>query len=151
MTLALVVPVKNTSNAMASSAKAALQVAVGVILREQQVLLALRQAKQHQGGKWEFPGGKIEPGETTAAALARELKEELGIQVTQSEPLLTLNYSYPERDVELDIWLVTDFTGEPKGLEGQPLQWVAVAELGQITFPDANKPIVARLQQLVTG
>lgn len=137
-----------------------LDVAVGVILRQQeqqqerrqqpdqqQVLLALRSSKQHQGGKWEFPGGKVEPGETVEAALARELQEELAITVLQARPFMQLNYTYPERQVKLDIWLVTDFSGTPAGLEGQPLQWANVSDLAAISFPDANQPIVERLQQ----
>ena len=134
-----------------------LHVAVGVILKpnkqqeqpqgQQQVLLALRSSKQHQGGKWEFPGGKVEQGETVEAALARELKEELAITVTSAEPFLVLQHTYPERQVTLDIWLVTNFTGIPAGLEGQPLQWVNISDLAKITFPDANQPIVEQLQQ----
>ncbi|MDX1537689.1 8-oxo-dGTP diphosphatase MutT [Arsukibacterium sp.] len=128
-----------------------LHVAVGVIIRQQaqhkQVLLALRSSKQHQGGKWEFPGGKVEPGETVEAALARELQEELAITVLQARPFMQLNYTYPERQVKLDIWLVTDFSGTPAGLEGQPLQWANVSDLAAISFPDANQPIVERLQQ----
>ncbi|WP_372625468.1 8-oxo-dGTP diphosphatase MutT [Arsukibacterium sp.] len=124
-----------------------LHVAVGVIVRQQQVLLALRNAKQHQGNKWEFPGGKVEAGETVAAALARELQEELAITVMSAEPFMLLNHCYPEREVILDIWLVTAFSGTPKGVEGQPLQWVNIADLTTITLPEANQPIVQRLQQ----
>ena len=124
-----------------------LHVAVGVIVKQQQVLLALRSASQHQGGKWEFPGGKVEPGETVAAALTRELQEELAITVTKAEPFMLLKHSYPERQVTLDIWLVTAFTGKPEGLEGQPLQWVNIADLANIQFPDANQPIVQKLQR----
>lgn len=124
-----------------------LHVAVGVILQQQQVLLALRSNKQHQGGKWEFPGGKVEQGETVEAALARELAEELAITVTKAEPFMLLNYTYPERQVTLDIWLVTAFSGTPEGLEGQPLQWVNISDLENIQFPDANQPIVQQLLQ----
>ena len=122
-------------------------VAVGVIVRQQQVLLALRSNKQHQGGKWEFPGGKVEPDETVAQALTRELLEEVAINVTETSSFMQLEYAYPEKTVLLDIYLVTDFTGEPHGLEGQPLQWVNIADLSSIEFPDANQPIVERLQQ----
>ena len=122
-------------------------VAVGVIVRQQQVLLALRSNKQHQGGKWEFPGGKVEPDETVAQALTRELLEEVAINVTETSSFMQLEYAYPEKTVLLDIYLVTDFTGEPHGLEGQPLQWVNIADLSSIKFPDANRPIVERLQQ----
>lgn len=135
------------ANATVQAALPQLHVAVGVILKQQQVLLALRSNKQHQGGKWEFPGGKVEQGETVEAALARELSEELAITVSKAEPFMLLNYTYPERQVTLDIWLVTDFSGTPEGLEGQPLQWVNINDLDTITFPDANLPIVTKLQQ----
>lgn len=129
-----------------SSAKV-VHVAVGVILRGQQVLLALRSSKQHQGGKWEFPGGKVEKGETVAAALKRELQEEIAIDVAESSAFMQLEYAYPEKTVLLDIYLVTGFDGEPEGREGQPLRWVDIAGLGDIEFPDANQPIVERIQQ----
>jgi len=128
-----------------------LHVAVGVVLRQQQVLLALRHAKQHQGDKWEFPGGKLEANETAAQALQRELLEEIAIEVTACSPFMTLHYDYPERTVLLDIWLVTAFTGEPHGVEGQPLQWIDIADLHTLTFPDANQPIVAKLQQTLSN
>ena len=124
-----------------------IHVAVGVIIRQQQILLALRSSKQHQGGKWEFPGGKVEASETVQQALARELLEEVAIEVTNSSAFMQLEYAYPEKTVLLDIYLVSSFTGEPHGREGQPLRWVDIAELGSIEFPDANQPIVERLQQ----
>lgn len=124
-----------------------IHVAVGVIVRHQQVLLALRSTKQHQGGKWEFPGGKVECDETVVQALTRELQEEVAISVRQSQAFMQLEYAYPEKTVLLDIYLVTAFDGEPDGREGQPLRWVDVAELGNIEFPDANQPIVERIQQ----
>ena len=128
-----------------------IHVAVGVIIRQQQILLALRSSKQHQGGKWEFPGGKVEAGETVQQALARELLEEVAIKVTNSEAFMQLEYAYPEKTVLLDIYLVSSFTGEAHGREGQPLRWVDISELGSIEFPDANQPIVQRLQQYFFG
>ncbi|WP_337880182.1 8-oxo-dGTP diphosphatase MutT [Rheinheimera sp.] len=120
-------------------------VAVGIILRQQQVLLALRPDKLHQGGRWEFPGGKVEAGESTAQALARELAEEVALQVHSSTPWFDLTYDYPEKTVRLDIHLVQDFSGEAQGLEGQPVRWVPLSELGQYQFPDANQPILDKL------
>lgn len=167
MTLALAALVKSTNNVMASLAKPQaalanrhaadvtassprplLQVAVGVILHQQQVLLSLRHAEQHQGNKWEFPGGKVEAAETVEAALHRELQEELAITVTRAEPFMLIEHSYPERDVVLHIWLVRNFNGEPKSQEQQPLKWVDINLLHQLPFPDANLPIVSKLQQL---
>lgn len=149
MIYVLVALVKNISIAMVSSVNVRLHVAVGVIIRQQQVLLALRHVKQHQGDRWEFPGGKLELDETAEAALKRELLEELAIEVRACEPFMTLQYDYPERSVLLDIWLVSEFSGEPRGVEGQPLRWVPISQLHALSFPDANKPIVAKIQQLL--
>ncbi len=120
-------------------------VAVGVILKDQQVLLALRPDKLHQGGRWEFPGGKVEAGESTGQALARELKEEVDLEIAGSTAWFELQYAYPEKTVLLDIHLVQQFEGEAKGLEGQPVRWVPLSELDQYQFPDANQPILDKL------
>jgi 8-oxo-dGTP diphosphatase len=106
------------------------------------ILIARRADHRHQGGLWEFPGGKVEPGEGTAAALSRELDEELGITVAAARPLIRVPYTYPDRRVLLDVWKVTAFGGEPHGREGQPLRWVAPAGLPALPFPAANLPIV---------
>ena len=127
-----------------------LHVAVGVVVRQQQVLLSLRASHQHQGGKWEFPGGKVEGTETVLAALGRELQEELAIRIEQATPLMQIRHQYPEREVLLDIWLVEAFSGEPKGMEGQQVAWFDISQLHTLVFPDANQPIVARLQSLFT-
>ena len=107
------------------------------------ILITRRAATQHQGGLWEFPGGKVEPGETPQAALARELLEELGIQVGACRPLIKVNHDYNDKQVLLDVWEVSSFSGEPHGAEGQPLAWVTARELGQYDFPAANRAIVA--------
>ncbi|QBF28345.1 Nudix family hydrolase [Pseudomonas tructae] len=107
------------------------------------VLIARRADKQHQGGLWEFPGGKVEDGEAIEAALGRELQEELGIVVTAARPLIKVKHDYPDKQVLLDVWEVNGFTGEPHGAEGQPLAWVSARELPQYEFPAANQPIVA--------
>lgn len=120
-----------------------LHVAVGVIRDAQQnVLIALRDASRHQGGLWEFPGGKVESGETCEEALARELLEELGIEVQESKPLIQIPYSYADRNVFLDVREVQYYTGVPSGREGQPLRWVGVDELPNYAFPSANQPII---------
>ncbi|MDD2051458.1 Nudix family hydrolase [Pseudomonas putida] len=107
------------------------------------ILIARRADTQHQGGLWEFPGGKVEAGESVEVALARELSEELGIGVTTARPLIAVRHDYPDKQVLLDVWEVSAFTGEPHGAEGQPLAWVTARELSDYAFPAANQPIVA--------
>lgn len=106
------------------------------------VLLARRPDDKHQGGKWEFPGGKVEAGEDVQTALARELDEELGIVPTRARPLIRVTHHYPERSVLLDVWRVDAFSGDPHGREGQAVEWVALDDLGKRDFPPANRPIV---------
>lgn len=108
-----------------------------------QVLIARRPDDKHQGGLWEFPGGKVEAGEAVEAALARELEEELGIRVKAARPLIQVHHDYPDKQVLLDVWQVDAFEGEPHGAEGQPLAWVAPRQLPNYEFPAANLPIVA--------
>ena len=107
------------------------------------ILIARRADSQHQGGLWEFPGGKVEADETVESALARELKEELGIVVGAARPLIKVRHDYPDKQVLLDVWEVSAFTGEPHGAEGQPLAWVTAKDLPNYEFPAANQPIVA--------
>ena len=124
-----------------------MQVAVAVIRNAAgEVLLAQRAAHKFQGGLWEFPGGKLEPGEDVDAALKRECCEELGVEVLAWEPLITLTHHYPELSVVLHVAVVTDYRGEPQGLEGQPLTWAGAEALGDVDFPAANRSIVAALQ-----
>lgn len=121
-----------------------IHVAAGVIVSASgQILLARRPESAHQGGLWEFPGGKVEAGESVEVALGRELQEELAIGVSACAPLLEVRHDYPDKSVLLDVWLVTAFSGEPHGNEGQPVRWVDVAALNDYAFPAANAPIVA--------
>lgn len=120
-------------------------VAVGVIVdRQQQILISRRHDDAHQGGLWEFPGGKVEAGEPVTEALARELKEELGIECPDSgmQALIEIHHDYSDKHVLLDVWWVRDFKGEARGLEGQPLSWVAPDALADHAFPAANAPII---------
>jgi mutator mutT protein len=107
------------------------------------ILIARRADSQHQGGLWEFPGGKVEAGESVEMALGRELQEELGITVESARPLIKVQHDYPDKQVLLDVWEVSSFTGQPHGAEGQPLAWVTQRELADYEFPAANEPIVA--------
>ena len=137
-----------------------IHVAAAVIRRNDgAILIARRPEHLHQGGLWEFPGGKVEAGETLPQALARELQEELGIQIDlhspENEPLIQVLHDYGDKRVFLDVWLVTAFSGEAHGREGQPVRWVMPDQLSSFAFPAANTPIVqaARLpdRYLITG
>jgi len=110
------------------------------------VLLARRPDGAHQGGLWEFPGGKVEAGEHPAEALRRELREELGIRILAHRPLIRVHHAYADREVVLDVHRVTAYRGEPVGLEGQPLAWVLPAELSGYPMPAADRPIVTAIR-----
>ena len=125
-------------------------VAVGVIINtENQILIARRASHQHQGDKWEFPGGKIEQGEDSQIALFRELKEELGISVSSAKFLFDITHCYPAsahhraKQLVLHIYQVDRWRGEVSGNEGQIIRWIDKQDLENYTFPDANKPILA--------
>lgn len=120
-----------------------LHVAAGVVRDPAgRILIAKRPAHAHQGDLWEFPGGKLEPGETATEALRRELLEELHIEIVESSPLIRIRHAYPDRRVLLDVWRVERFAGVPEGLQGQPIRWVSPDELPGHEFPIANRPIV---------
>ena len=125
-------------------------VAVGLIVNaNDQVLIARRAAHQHQGNKWEFPGGKLEQGETAQEALSRELKEELGINVLAPEYLFDIPYQYESKQVVLFIYLVKQWQGEVSGKEGQPIRWVNKEALKDYIFPDANESIISFLLSIL--
>lgn len=133
-----------------------IHVAAAVILDEnRRILLARRPDDKHQGGLWEFPGGKVEPGEPVLDALDRELHEELGIRVESARPLIQIPHHYPDKSVLLDVFVVDRFSGQPHGREGQPVRWVEASALADFDFPAANRPIVAAAQLperlLITG
>ncbi|MFU8832978.1 MAG: Nudix family hydrolase [Wenzhouxiangella sp.] len=106
------------------------------------ILLSQRMDGKHLGGTWEFPGGKCEPGESVHESLARELNEELGIEISASSPLLTLTHVYPEKTIRLLIRAVDEWQGEPVGREGQSLRWVSLADMQTLAMPAADRPIV---------
>lgn len=122
-------------------------VVAGALLSEAgEVLISQRPDHVHQGGKWEFPGGKVESGETAQAALARELNEELGLTVLDLQPLIQVRHRYPDQAVWLEVWKVTHFAGAPRGMQGQPVRWIPVQQLNPSIFPAADRPVIAALQ-----
>ena len=111
------------------------------------VLIAQRPAGKHMAGGWEFPGGKLEPGEERLAGLERELREELGISIIGTpRPLIRVRYAYTSREVLLDIWVVKSYSGEARGLDGQALRWCTQEELEAAELLPADKPIVRALR-----
>lgn len=133
-------------------------VAVGVITRPSddvgcRYFLTKRLEKAHQGGKWEFPGGKVENNETVAQALARELKEEVAIEILSCQPFIKIEHTYRSKEgdekgdksVCLDVFIVDNFTGEPSAQEGQGQGWYTLNELETLDFPEANKIIIDKL------
>jgi 8-oxo-dGTP diphosphatase len=129
-----------------------IHVAVGVLIDDKHcVLLARRLKGTHLAGFWEFPGGKVEAGETVKTALGRELLEELGITVDKTSPLLTVSHDYREKQVLLDVHRVEAWSGEPFGAEGQPIAWVDAPSLGDFQVPDANAEIMVRVAELLNA
>ena len=120
-------------------------VAVGVIVREQQYFLTKRLDSAHQGGKWEFPGGKVEKDETVAQALHRELQEEIAIDTLSCYPLIEISHDYGDKKVLLDVYVVDNFQQEPFAQEGQQSGWFSLDELVNLDVPKANAAIIEKL------
>lgn len=122
-------------------------VAAAAIFNDQgQVLITRRPDHVHQGGLWEFPGGKVESGELVLDALERELHEELGITIQKTRQLIRVAHDYTDKSVLLDVYRVGSFGGEAHGREGQPLKWVDPEQLSSFSFPQANLPIIRSVQ-----
>lgn len=125
-----------------------LEIVAGIIRREDGKLLITKRAEgDHLGGVWEFPGGKVEPGESPQAALARELEEEVGIQAIVDPDKLyrEIEHSYPDRELRLLFYTVTDFSGEPDTLEVADLRWIEPRELCEYEFPPADQQLIQDL------
>jgi 8-oxo-dGTP diphosphatase len=123
-----------------------LQIVVGIIRNAQQeIFITQRAADSHMAGFWEFPGGKVEQGETAELALKRELSEEVGIVVQEAVLLNVLEHTFTDRIVTLSFYMVEAWDGEPFGREGQPIRWVRQSELVAEEFPPANATIIALL------
>jgi 8-oxo-dGTP diphosphatase len=125
--------------------------AVALIDGDGRVLLAQRPEGKHLAGLWEFPGGKVQPGETPEAALIRELVEELGIDVAATclAPLTFASYAYPEFHLLMPLYVCRKWSGIATAREGQRLAWVRPARLGDYPTPPADKPLLATLRDLL--
>jgi 8-oxo-dGTP diphosphatase len=132
---------------MAATTRPLIQAVCGVMVNDAgEVLVAQRPEGKVAAGKWEFPGGKIEPGESPQQALARELHEELGIEVRAARRLLRFRHDYADRTVILDTWLVSRFEGEPQAREKQQLDWVPPPALPALDVLPTVAPITVALR-----
>lgn len=122
-------------------------IVAAIILNPDQnkVFITKRPDHVHKGGLWEFPGGKVESGETIEQAMFRELEEEIDIRVTTQTPFEHFEFDYSDKELVFDFMLVTEFDNEPYGKEGQSGKWVDVRELGEYDYPEANLSIVKRI------
>jgi 8-oxo-dGTP diphosphatase len=123
------------------------EVAVGVIKRADKIYISKRADTLHQGGLWEFPGGKREQQESIEQALCRELLEEVNITILEQQALMVIEHDYGDKKVKLDVRLVEQFLGEPSPQENQFAQWVNIDELNNYEFPQANLPIIMHLMK----
>lgn len=124
-----------------------IQVAVGVVADPAgRILLSRRHESAHQGGLWEFPGGKLESGESIPAALRRELEEELGIVAGPASPLIRIRHRYPDLNVVLNVFSVKHYSGHAQGRQRQEIRWVDECDLHRFEFPEANLPILAAIR-----
>jgi 8-oxo-dGTP diphosphatase len=129
-------------------AEPAIHVVAGALFDDiGRVLIAQRPPGKHMAGGWEFPGGKLDRGESPYDGLLRELREELGIAVTAAEPLIVYTHCYSDRQVLLDLWRITKYDGMPVSAEGQPLKWVTLDELETVGLLEADLPMIAALKR----
>ena len=128
-------------------------VAAIIVGPDQQIFISRRGEHLHQGGLWEFPGGKVEAGESPEKALVRELFEEIDIRVSAWQPYMQVEHDYVDKKVLLDIWQVDDFSGVARGKEGQQCHWLSLEQLlapvadSELSFPAGNQPILQRLAE----
>lgn len=123
-----------------------LEVAAGLVFRDGALLISQRDARAHLGGLWEFPGGKREAGESFEACLARELREELGIEVRVGSLVESVTHEYPEKTVRLNFYQCDWSEGEPQRLGCADLKWVQPEELEHFRFPAADARLIGRLR-----
>jgi 8-oxo-dGTP diphosphatase len=129
-----------------------IRVVAGVLYdARDRVLIAQRPAGKVLAGRWEFPGGKVAPGERAHEAIVRELREELGVVVLEAARLMCYAATYPQRVIWLDVWIARRWSGEPQGLDGQALAWVEPARLHEHDILEADAPIVAALSLASPG
>jgi mutator protein MutT len=115
--------------------------------QQQQILIDKRRPEGLLGGLWEFPGGKIEPGETVEECIKREIQEELGIEIEVGDRLITISHTYSHFHVTLNVHHCRHLAGIPQAIESDEIRWVTLAEIDSFNFPKANSQIIAALRQ----
>ena len=136
----------NTLESMQTTERERIAVAVGLVFDpDRKILIGQRTKSDAYEGKWEFPGGKIELSETADEALIRELREEIGISVSQTVHFMTFKYDYPDRKVLLNFRLVQNYEGEPTAREQQELRWVELSQLNDFDMLAASFPVIDAL------
>jgi 8-oxo-dGTP diphosphatase len=131
------------------TAEKIIRVAVGILKQNNRLLVAERPADKPYAGYWEFPGGKIEEGEVSLDALSRELHEELGVTVVQASHWFDHLHRYPDKTVLLEMWVISEFSGELHGRENQQLKWVTFEEMQALRLLEGNLAIMERVRELV--
>ena len=124
----------------------AISIVAAIIRRDDQILITKRPDHVHLAGLWEFPGGKVESGESLEAALHREIREELGVEITVDREFFSVAHEYPDKSVHLHFFDCTILRGEPQPLEVADLRWVKAAELDDFEFPPADVELIRRLR-----
>jgi 8-oxo-dGTP diphosphatase len=124
-------------------------IAVGILVDEGLALVARRRPGTHLEGTWEFPGGKVRPGETREETLRREVREEIGVEFDAARELSSVEHRYADRTVRLTFFLCTGVRGRPEGREGQEIRWVDAGELEELPTPEANRPVIRRLDGIL--
>ena len=127
------------------------RVVAAITVRDGRILIARRPLGKHLGGLWEFPGGKVEDGESLESALIRELKEELGYLFRPVRRVRSVRHAYPDRVVEIDFYAGVVDGGEPRALEGNPVEWVLPGELKKYSFPPADDELLDWLAEIPPG
>ncbi|MES1181023.1 MAG: 8-oxo-dGTP diphosphatase MutT [Verrucomicrobiota bacterium] len=123
-----------------------IEVSAALIFRGGKLLVTQRRAQAHLGGLWEFPGGKLEAGETFERCLVREIREELGVEISVGELFEEIVHDYPAKSVHLKFFICRLLAGEPQPLDCAAVRWVNAAELAGFEFPAADARLLARLE-----
>jgi 8-oxo-dGTP diphosphatase len=126
--------------------KNCVEVSAALIFRDGKLLITQRHAKAHLGGLWEFPGGKREAGETFEECLVREIREELGVEISVGELFEEISHAYPGKSVRLKFFICKIISGEPRPLDCAAVKWVTKTELADFEFPAADAQLLQKLK-----